>query len=147
MSWQDTLNDATDALGITSKPKRVNARGDAYPGLSTGSLFGDVKLQTMDPVRAMTLVTNWLTAGGAPKPIDPVDIFGPAQAISGIEAKAAAGRGVAGLFGFGKLIGEYATPQIQSPATPGQAPLAPGVPYGAKPIPRFDSPGGGLFKP
>lgn len=126
-----------NAVWHGSLNKLVNARGDKLGNITQ---FKDV-----DPVRAMALLNNWLTAGGAPKPIDPVDIFGPAQAMSGVEARASAGRGVAGLFGFGKLIGEL-SPTSGGPAVPGQAPLAPGVPYGAKPIPRLSPPGGGLFK-
>lgn len=108
----------------------VNARGDKLGNSGVDTL------RDVDPVRAMALLNNWLTAGGAPKPIDPVDIFGPMQAMSGVEARASAGRGVAGLFGFGKTIGEL-SPMSGGPAIPGQAPLAPGVPsYGVKPLPR-----------
>lgn len=121
----------------------INSRGDklskrdalALGGWRAPGVFGG-SIPGMDPVMAMTLLTNWLTAGGAPKPIDPVDIFGPMQAMSGVEARASAGRGVAGLFGFGKTIGEL-SPMAGGPAIPGQAPLAPGVPsYGVKPLPR-----------
>lgn len=115
----------------------TNAQGEKLAdalGNPDLALFGAGNLEGADPVKLNVLLTNWLTAGGMPKPLDPADLFGQAQGVAPVEARAAAGRGIAGLFGFGASIGRM-QPQLMGGAT--QAPMAPNVPYAAKPIPSL----------
>lgn len=77
------------------------------------------------------MFVNWLTVGGAPKKVDPGMIFKEQQDLAGIRTRVSAGQGVAGLFGFGSLIGD-----LQPALKPiNQSPMQTGVPYSALPVP------------
>lgn len=78
---------------------------------------------------------NWLTAGGAPKPTDPGQIFAEQQANAPAAQAAARGAGFGGLFGTGSMIGELApAPEAIKPLN--LSPLQPGVPYSVPAVPK-----------
>ena len=107
-------------------PNLVNARGDKLSdalGAPLLSLFGSASVGTDHLDQFQTLLDNWLTAGGPPKPIDQAQLYGAAQNLAPVEARASAGQGMAGLFGFGKTIGSI-------------APMSSGVPYSVAPAPK-----------
>lgn len=84
---------------------------------------------------------NWLTAGGAPKPVDPGSIFTQAQATAPAQQAAAKGQGIGGLFGTGSMIGELAPPvqpiqPLQGIKSMNTSPLQPGVPYSVPALPK-----------
>lgn len=110
---------------------KVNYRGDTWPQL------GDNPLKGYDALTAAHMFFNWLT-GGKPTKIDPSVIFKDTQAFAPVENRAAAGRGINGLFGIGNLIGDIAPIEPIKPLN--QSPMQPGVPYSVPPIPK---PGGG----
>ena len=125
-------------IGDDDPPPLINARGDKLSEGEVRALL-QKKISPQDlessnksflyslihlgPQQVAEMLSNWMTAGAPPKPLDVGKIFGEQQALVGVEARAAAGRGIAGLFGFGKKIGEA-------------APMAPNVPYSATPAPK-----------
>lgn len=123
-------------FGTPDPPNPVNSRGDTLTQTQRNALLGHFKATgdrdsseansflALSPTQVSEMLNNWMTAGGPPKPLDPSKIFGDQQAMAGVEAKAAAGQGVAGLFGFGKTIGSM-------------APMTSGVPYSVGPAPKI----------
>lgn len=119
-------------------PDTVNSRGDKLSAKdmadATGSKSYDElthnggRAQTpRDPTKTVEMLTNWLTGGPLPSKVDPSKIFSEATIMHGVGEKVAAGQGVAGLFGFGSVIGDL------SP----KAPMKPGVPYSVPPVPNM----------
>lgn len=93
-----------------------------------------------DPSKRAEMLLNWLTAGGAPKQVDPSEIFAKAQAMAPVTAKAGAGMGIGGLFGMGTLIGDLTPKPIESLKPLNKSPMQPGVPYSVPPL--IKPPGG-----
>lgn len=151
----------TDPLDISSKydpaglrdkgVPTVNAAGSALSDddkrlLAAGTSSSDpfalrAGIKNMDPARQAKMFLNWLTAGGAPKPTDPGQIFTDAQNNAPAAQAAARGAGVGGLFGTGSMIGELAP--APEPIKPIQglkplnfSPLQPGVPYSVPALPK-----------
>ena len=129
----DEWNTVLDPLGIhkkfdplgffgDDKPAELNSRGDAFSKADQKGL-DNIK----DPMAKVTAKMNWLTAGGSPKPIDPAVEFAKQAAMKPITDKAAAGAGIAGLFGLGKQLGGL------NPSSP----MAPGVAYSVPPLPKI----------
>lgn len=144
----DTVNSRGDKL---SGKDLAQLNGDLAPPGSTGRVVMDMISGGAKPLKLTAqqrgeMLYNWLTAGGAPKPLDPSKIFGEKQAVAGVQAKASAGTGIGGLFGAGLLVGDL-TPKMEglAPAetkTEGLKPLEPinqspmqlGVPYSTTPL-------------
>lgn len=120
---------------VGTTPDIVNSRGDALGESLTGrkgvSITDPAKAiqntQHVDPVTAAKMFTNWLTGGGLPSKIDPTKIFSEATIMHGVNEKASAGQGAAGLFGFGNMIGDLNS----------KAPMQKNVPYSVPPIPKL----------
>lgn len=118
-----------DAFG--SKPGIVNAQGSSLGRPGEGITNPIQAVSTLsgekDPVKALQMFQNWLTAGGPPKPVDPGQIFAEEGTVAAETERADAGAGFAGLFGFGNMIGSIAPLNT--------SPMQPGVPYAAPPVP------------
>jgi hypothetical protein len=99
---------------LTAGPDTVNARGDVLSDAEKDMLSG------MPPEVRARIFSNWLTAGGAPKPVDPGVTLARSAALSGAYQKAGAGRGIGGFFGLGKI-----------------SPMMSGVPYSMPPVPNL----------
>lgn len=128
---------------VGTTPDIVNSRGDKLSDAEKGSLFGSQKTDIrpygstpggtvytpgkFDPATAAKMFQNWLTGGGLPSKIDPTKIFSEATIMHGVNEKASAGQGAAGLFGFGNMIGDL------NP----KAPMQKNVPYSVPPIPKL----------
>jgi hypothetical protein len=117
------MGDMVNSRGDFLDPTVLNIKG--VVSSPTGNLWPweDDKSVVQDATKFSEILNNWLTAGGPPKPLDPSLEFGKQQNNAGVEARAAAGQGMAGLFGFGKTIGSM-------------SPMAPGVPYSVAPAPK-----------
>ena len=88
-------------------------------------------LNGFNPAKRAEFLSNWLTAGGPPKPLDPSKIFGEKQAMSGVYEKSGAGAGISGLFGAGLLVGDLAAKPLNL------SPMQTGVGYSAAPAPNL----------
>lgn len=79
--------------------------------------------QEQDPAKKSQMLMNWLV-GPKPKTVNPGEEFAQSERMSGIVAKADAGKGMGGLFGMGLLVGDTA-PNLNLPVgQPGQEPSA-----------------------
>lgn len=131
----------------TAAPQTVNSRGETLSSAVGVDAKYNVSIDphTKDPVGMSNLLLNWLTGGGPPKKIDPGETFANAEKLSGVTAKAAAGQGIAGLFGAGLVIGDLVPKPLQlSPGGKGgensASPMQTGVPYSVPPLVKL---GGG----
>lgn len=107
--------------------------GEKLAGFNTGTNWS--------PEKQAKMFLNWLTAGGAPKPTDPGQIFTDAQNNAPAAQAASRGAGFGGLFGTGSMIGELApAPEAVKPLQGlkplNLSPLQPGVPYSVPAIPK-----------
>jgi hypothetical protein len=119
----------------------VNQKGEKFTEdlynqwVKEGEKFaGPDKGFTRNPARTKymnDMFFNWLTGGGLPKQIDPGKIFSESQALAPLKERAGAGQGIAGLFGFGSLIGDLGPKLIN------QSPMQTGVPYSVPPVPML----------
>lgn len=135
----DVMNAQGDKMSDEDKGKLAALTSPFLPHMISGAI-------AQDPAKRAEMLLNWLHGGPAPKKVDPSAIFKEKQDMAGIEAKGAAGQGINGLFGFGKMIGDL-TPAVTAPAPVeavkpikmiepmNQSPMQPGVPYSAIPVP------------
>lgn len=121
-------------------PPSVNSRGDTLPQEDPVQAVLDPKgalqrmyMNRLSPAKRAEMFYNWLTGGGAPKKVDPGEIFGQEQSMAPLKQKAAAGMGVGGLFGAGLLIGDLSKP-IEPLKPLNQSPMQTGVPYSTTPL-------------
>lgn len=133
--------------GPSNPPPLVNAAGStlSLKGLGGPDLSGygldNVQSFRANSAAGAQMFLNWLTAGGAPKPVDPGSIFTQAQATAPAQQAAAKGQGIGGLFGTGSMIGELAPPvqpiqPLQGIKSMNTSPLQPGVPYSVPALPK-----------
>lgn len=133
-----------------SQPPTVNSRGDVLSQHDQAQLYGDQFSSGMvknivdpnniglklTPQKRAEMLFSWLTAGGAPKKVEPGQIFKETEDMAGVKAKGSAGAGVGGLFGAGLMIGDL-TPLPQQGGTNSASPMQSGVPYAAVPLPKM----------
>lgn len=122
-----------------SAPPTVNSRGDTLSNKDSSTVTGfqsnlmgfNGPQLNLTPAQRGEMLYNWLTAGGAPKPLDPSKTFKEAQDFAPTKEKAAAGAGIGGMFGAGLLVGDL-VPKTKdlNPASP----MQPGVPYSVPPM-------------
>ena len=111
LGLDDSIADPLNAYGRKGPPHPVNSRGDVL----SDDDWAATKKDTTG-----TLLRNWLTSGGPPKPVDPTEALSSVAKSSPYTRQASQGMGLAGLFGAGGLnMG---------------SPMAPGVPYSAPPV-------------
>jgi hypothetical protein len=137
-------------LATGEAPATVNSQGSKLTQAELDLVAGKVNFNEaisgkirapLDASKRAEMFANWLTAGGAPKQVDPGKIFADATAMKGVQDKAAAGMGFNGLFGFGKVIGDLApkpqdpTQQIQPMQGLNMSPFKSGVPYSVPSLP------------
>jgi hypothetical protein len=127
MCWSgsaDIVNQRGDKL---SSADRESLAGSYTPGVGNRMVGAKITPGKFDPETAAKMFQNWLTGGGLPTKVDPSKIFSEATLMHGVNEKAAAGQGIAGLFGFGNMIGDLNT----------KAPMQAGVPYSVPPVPKL----------
>lgn len=145
------LSSKYDPAGLRDKggPPTVNAAGSSLDprqlfeaaGGSVPDIYHAGSGKQADPQKQAKLFLNWLTAGGAPKPTDPGQIFTEQQANAPAAQAASRGAGFGGLFGTGSMIGEIApAPEAIKPLQGlkplNLSPLQPGVPYSVPALPK-----------
>lgn len=137
-------------MGGPSNPL-VNAAGSTLDHDSVAKVYGTNYNGTVEPGapgsksqlnlslgQQASFFLNWLTAGVAPKPVDPGQVFTDQQASAPAAQAAAKGQGIGGLFGTGSMIGELAPPikPLQGIKPLNLSPLQPGVPYSVPAVPK-----------
>lgn len=123
-------------------PGIMNSQGSSLSDADTQRLYGyggspvrGTYGPKNDPSKIALMLTNWLTAGGSPKPIDPSQVFANDEKLAKIREKAATGQGINSLFGIGEPLGTMQAIKPLEPIKPiNQSPMQPGVPYSVPPV-------------
>jgi hypothetical protein len=127
----------------TAQPELINAQGSTLSDSDKDLLFGGSveggRVGNTDPKWVSQTLFNWLTVGGLPKTVEPGKIFKEQSDMAGVVSKGDAGKGIAGLFGAGLLIGDLIPDMSKvQPNNPlsqlNKSPMQTGVPYSTTPM-------------